>query len=127
MIINIIGLAPAVCGNGEPFEECASGIRLRRWLTQMGDYEYILLNLCKYKLPKNRLPEKEEIELFPEISLAVPTIALGNFTFKELDRQGFKFLHKMPHPSGRNRLLNQPGYEDSQVSIARVWLKQFNG
>jgi hypothetical protein len=49
-------------------------------------------------------------------------VALGNFPSTVLKRAGITH-YKMPHPSPRNRLLNDPTYEAEQLAMCREYLK----
>lgn len=84
-----------------PFLGTSSGERLREWLRFLDYSPVAIVNQAQ--------------EGFDEYIKAQPygtkMVALGNIASKRL--QGLVFMHlKLPHPSGRNRKLNDSAYVD---------------
>lgn len=50
-------------------------------------------------------------------------IALGNNAAAECERQKFKYF-KLPHPSGRNRKLNDKAYEKTILKECYKWIRE---
>lgn len=48
-------------------------------------------------------------------------VALGNEASKRLNKEGIEH-HKLPHPSFRNRQLNDPKFELEQLKKCKEWL-----
>lgn len=51
-------------------------------------------------------------------------IALGNVPSETLTRLGIEHM-KMPHPSPRNRLLNDPEYERRMLDECREYVRSY--
>lgn len=64
--------------------------------------------VCGY-WPRNHYPDEIEI------------VALGNEAAKKLEELGLEYF-KLPHPSGRNRLLNDKKYVEMKLKECKEWL-----
>lgn len=53
----------------------------------------------------------------------IKVIALGGFASQVLHKLGVEHF-KLPHPSGRNRLLNDRNYEAEQLKLCREYLNK---
>lgn len=54
-----------------------------------------------------------------------PVVALGNSVSSVLSRLGVEHF-KMPHPSGRNRLLNDPVFEMMKLCECREYIEAYS-
>jgi hypothetical protein len=77
------------------------------------------VNVVEVKTDKNRPLKTSEIKanlsrLIKDVECADKIIALGKTAAKALSMLGVSF-YEMPHPSGRNRLLNDPKYVEQKV------------
>jgi hypothetical protein len=77
------------------------------------------VNVCTYKTENNRPLKISEIKvalpkLAVEIANADKVVALGKTAAKALTLLGVTF-YEMPHPSPRNRLLNNSKYVEQKV------------
>lgn len=52
----------------------------------------------------------------------VPVVALGNKASDRLTKMGIEHF-KLPHPSGRNRKLNDPKFVDSELEKCKNYLR----
>lgn len=118
----VVGLNPSL-NNVDPtvpFSGTRSGITLKSWMTTLGLPEIRLINVSDridYKDPKSMELIRLELRSIGYNKI----IALGNEVskiLKKLDKKHFK----LPHPSGRNRLLNDPQYIIRQLGKCGRWL-----
>lgn len=100
-----------------PFEGAACQFRLIEWIDFILDYKavhtgYRLINQCDY--PWDNL-------YVAHLSYNTIFIALGNNASKALgDIPHFK----LPHPSGRNRQINDKKFIDERLNACKEWLKE---
>ena len=102
-----------------PFHGSAKSSQiLAQWTKDLvGVITYV--NVLDQKTDSNRPLKTSEIRsslprLLKDISEADKIIALGKTAAKALSMAGIKFC-EMPHPSGRNRLLNDPAYVEQKI------------
>ena len=95
-----------------PFEGAACEFRLKEWISVVrGSNEYTIINSKDWP---NWLLHKNI-----EVNNAI--IALGNNASKALG----KIPHfKLPHPSGRNRQINDKEFIAKKLQECREWLKR---
>src|SRR5580658_146129 len=106
------------------FEGAACEKRLKEWIFYLADYTEEMFNNCKatpwHFTNMNLSPPNALIECF--ISKNWPIIALGNNASKALIKS--KVLHfKLPHPSGRNRQINDKAFIEQKLKECKEWLK----
>jgi hypothetical protein len=83
-------------------------------------------NISHIKTPKNRPLNQQEIrngmsDLLPKLSRFTHVVALGKTASSALTKYGVRHL-EMPHPSGCNRLLNDPAYVEVHVKkLKEYW------
>ncbi len=94
-----------------PFKGARCEPKLLSWIKQ--------LSIDKYRII-NRVDPDFEIVIFVQMVNERPIIALGNNASKALKH--YKHF-KLPHPSGRNRKLNDKEYEISILKQCKEWLE----
>jgi hypothetical protein len=97
-------------GTTVPFDQAGSRGKLERWLKLMGIEHYTLTNQSDSGFETKALSHRG------------PIIALGEKASKRLTRLG-RPHYRMPHPSGRNRLLNDTEYEAFMIADCAKWLR----
>jgi uracil-DNA glycosylase len=117
-LILFVGDAPSskMKPGAAPFEGAACEARLKEWITELvGHFEFFLA----YHIV-NRIDEDfaSSVELAKERNF--PIIALGNNASKALGKTPH---FKLPHPSGRNRQINDTLFIKMKLSEAKDWLK----
>lgn len=106
-----------------PFEGTKSYEKLKEWIKFLGVKNYKLLNVSE-RVTNGVLPKiaEGEIErLNEELRGATIIVALGNVASDalfRLERQHFK----LPHPSGKNRKLNDKQYVLKVLNECRLWI-----
>ena len=96
-------------GTDKPFDLAGSKGKLERWLNELGVTEYVLTN--------------QVYEDFEKVAKAHrgPILALGEKASKKLKK--IQPMHyRLPHPSGRNRLLNDKENEKFVIQDCKRWL-----
>jgi len=128
--ILFIGSNPAMASaSNKAFEsDTASGRLLKTW-TEGINGTFYYENIVSEKTENNRPLKKSEMAnamtpLRQRINRINPDriVALGRDAALVLSNLELKFLD-MPHPSGRNRKLNDKAYAESKVAELRVWCR----
>ena len=95
--------------------------KLEEWMNKCGVHYFSFCNTfdtpCEAKYDK--VDKWRLIELSTHCD---KVIALGGFVSTTLNKLGIDHF-KMPHPSPRNRLLNDKDYEKSMIKQCRKYLK----
>lgn len=98
---------------------------LHKWIEGL-DIEAIYANISDEKSRGNRPISHTAIsETFDEIiekQKPDRIVGLGKTASKALSAKGIKFL-EMPHPSGRNRLLNDPNFVEQKKKALAEYVK----
>ncbi len=111
-----------------------SGKRLQEWIEQADISEAVSLNVCWEKTSNNRaltIEEQEDLAYNLEnrirnhMEAGSKVIALGKTAARTLSSTGLEFL-EMPHPSRRNRKLNNPVYTNEQIKKLKKYIKNEN-
>jgi hypothetical protein len=105
-------LDPAVAFVGTP-----SFINLQKWIAKMQLSNFIVIN-------SHTEENMATISGYWNAGHQA-IVALGNDAAKRLERAGLPYF-KLPHPSPRNRLLNDPKYIDSQISKCYDYIQGIN-
>jgi uracil-DNA glycosylase len=119
--ILFVGTNPS---NASPYESVAfhwytkSSQRLSKWMEGIDGCK-MYINVLNKKTEGNRPPKKSEIDLGQlkeqlNIAGADRVVALGHIASKSLRAIGVAHL-QMPHPSGKNRLLNSRTFEAQKI------------
>jgi len=100
--------------NKKAFVDAGCVEKLQRWAAQVGALEVRMTNQVLKRMPREVLKlMKQEYKI----------VALGKAAEKALTK--LKVPHyPMPHPSGRNRLLNDVEYEAFVVDDCKRWLRE---
>lgn len=117
----VVGLAPSRKG-----KESMTLRRLREWLDIVGLQEYDFHNVIQSVLPYETSPKYEHVSvetLRYKANQRRKIVALGNFVSDVLERNGIPH-HKIEHPSGLNRKLNDPVYVDAMLQNLRFYLEE---
>jgi hypothetical protein len=106
----IVGDQPRVDkGTTIPFDKAVSKARLESWLRELGIEEYVICNRVDADIEERARTHEG------------PIIALGEKASSRLKKIRPKH-YRLPHPSGRNRLLNDPLFELFVLEDCRKWL-----
>lgn len=104
MLIAIVASNPSHLGPDSPAKKV-----LKKWLSDMGiTGNYVFHNVSNAVTPNNRPLKRSEYELERlkwDLHQASKFVALGNTASDALSRLG-KLHFKLPHPSPKNRKLN---------------------
>lgn len=113
VIVYIVGDKPSdrMRAGAKPFEGALCEPRLKAWIERLGITEYFLLNRVDWPFG---FPDRQTQGVF---------IALGAEASKMLARCKYEHF-RLPHPSGRNRQLNDNDFVDKKLTECRDWLNQ---
>lgn len=98
--------------DAKPFEGAACEYRFKVWRRY--------LNVHKQYNIVNRVEKHFSIWVIWSIDDGDPIIALGNAASKAL---GSTPHFKLPHPSGRNRQINDKNFIKSRLDACKAWLR----
>jgi len=113
-MILIVGDTPAPkAKTSVPFKDAKCESRLNEWLGKLG----LKRENCKIV---NRTSDFFELAATLASKFGIPIIALGNNASRAL---GEKSHFKLPHPSGKNRQINNKSYISRQLAQCRLWLR----
>lgn len=86
---------------------------LQSWIQKINPKQAYLMNSHKPLLI---------VQIEVSYNLGDAVVALGNVASKRLEKAGIPHF-KLPHPSPRNRKLNDPKYIDSELKKCKNYLK----
>lgn len=110
--------SPKMKPGAKAFEGAACEKRLIEWISCLG--------VSRYEIVNSHKPTVEEWAAYTLAGIYKrPMITLGNEAHKRMKRLGYDSF-KLPHPSGRNRQLNDKSYIETKLKECRVWLKSFH-
>jgi uracil-DNA glycosylase len=113
MRVVIVGHSPGKVSESKSITR----IKVKRWL---GETQYDWYNLVDYHTASLKM---KEITLKAEQLIGYDkVIALGNQPSDWLIRNGVNHL-KVPHPSGLNRVWNDPGAEPQTINLIKSYLE----
>lgn len=118
----IVGIRPSYKNykSTVPFEGTSSSKRLALWFRDM-KVKCVYLNLND--VPGNSLPSKPQLNLkmlkfyMDEFSFN-KVFALGDFVSKTFKQINIDHI-KLPHPSGRNRMFNDPQQDSKIINVIK--------
>lgn len=96
-----------------------------KWVGALGADIYTFHNVSNRVTPGNRPLKRSEYELDRlrnELGNATKIVALGNTASDALNKLGVKHF-KLPHPSPRNRLLNDAQLIDDLLILCKKYLE----
>lgn len=113
-----------------PFWGTKSYETLKKWMETLGVNRHGLINVSN-EVTEGEIPEITSYDLFrlkTKLAGESRVIALGNTASMALSKVGISHF-KMPHPSGRNRKLNNPKFVAEKLEECRKFLnmEQFEG
>lgn len=129
MRLLVLGQNPSK-SNTDPnvaFKGSKSESKLNQWLNAVVpvDYECMIMNCSNsvdFKLTEDNLDIMiQRIDFVIKKENIDKIIALGNIPSKILKAAGIPHF-KLPHPSGRNRLLNNKSWVAEQLQLAKEFL-----
>jgi uracil-DNA glycosylase len=113
MRVVIVGHSPGKVSESKSITR----IKVKRWL---GETQYDWYNLVDYHTASLKM---KDVELDPKLIMTYDKIiALGNQSSEWLTRNGVNHL-KVPHPSGLNRVWNDPDAESQTVNLINDYLE----
>lgn len=124
-----IGSNPSAAsiGLGAFDKSTKSGRTLYEWIDKAGITACLVLNLHNKPTPNNRPLKKSEIraalinlEAVLSMYTGTPIVAVGKAAAEALTLLRRSF-YEMPHPSGMNRLLNDPKYIEEKIKGLVLW------
>lgn len=115
--IIFVGTAP---GNHPP-DKSPTIRRITKWANEAGIVQWTWTNLVEHKAPKLKLKEVDG-EVLMRIN-GYKVIALGNLVSDYFKKNNIKHL-KVPHPSGLNRMWNDPELEPKVIEEIRGFTNQ---
>ena len=113
-----VGSAP---GNHPP-DKSPTIKRITKWSDQAGLEEWTWTNLVDFKSPKLKL---KEVDFDTKRIEGYKVIALGNVVAKYFEIRKIEHL-KVPHPSGLNRMWNDPELEPKVIEEIRGFTNSKN-
>lgn len=108
-----------------PFVGTRSYQILFSWLKYLGINKHGIMNVCN-AVSSTGVPvltPEDYMNLKIKLSDATHVIALGNVAAEALDEVGIEHF-KLPHPSGRNRQLNNKEFVKERLKLCREFLKK---
>jgi len=116
MKVIVIGLNPSAVST---VKKNSTLDRLNKWMDLLHITNYTFVNM----IPEVGNPDKSKIcDNTLQIAQKYDKIlALGNMVSDELTSRGIKHF-KMPHPSPRNRLLNDKSFEINMINRCEEYL-----
>jgi len=121
-IVYFIGLNPSKKNTdlNTPFVGTQSFNRLRQWLDSLKVCRYVLMNVSSRVDFKK--PTQEELDtLKDDLKDVKVVIALGVQVKSILDQLNIECF-ALPHPSGRNRMLNNKGYVRTKLTLCNEYI-----
>jgi uracil-DNA glycosylase len=114
--ILIVGHSPGRVVEGKSI----TSNRVKTWMNSIGIESYEWTNLVHYHTPSLKM---SEVTLKPTLVRQYDhVIALGRDAAKWLRNNGLQHL-EVPHPSGLNRIWNNPGMEREVVCKIKEYLR----
>lgn len=124
MRVLFVGSNPPVGSNGEPFVGTKSHTILKQWLQEMKVEHYVLANVSNLQTNRKlRVSEYEGYRLLSIVDNHGLVVALGNTASDALSRIGIEHF-KLPHPSGKNRKLNDKAFVKNILKECSQWIKE---
>lgn len=102
-----------------PFKGASCEKRLNSWVNQLNDYYG-----CDEHEIINQISSMFVIKAYFYFERGGPIIALGNNASKALDKLDIPHF-KLPHPSGRNRQINDKEFIKVKLEECRQYIKRF--
>jgi uracil-DNA glycosylase len=93
-----------------PFKGASCEKRLHQWIETIGEQPFYIVN---------SVSKEDILQINLWIAIGNPIIALGNNASKRLGKAPH---FKLPHPSGRNRQINNKDLICSKLQECREWL-----
>lgn len=125
-MIYFVGSNPSVHDNGTDFlGGTKTGRILETWIDLLRIKEFRFTNVSWMQTVSNRTLKKSEFELDrleTELKSATKIIALGRTAQKALDCLGYTYF-SLPHPSPRNRILNDIDYVFTRLAKCKEFLR----
>lgn len=103
--------SPKMKPGARPFEGASSEARLKEWISALGVSDFTIVNQSDTVIAASAVKTARV--------LGYPIIAIGNNASKAL---GNIPHFKVPHPSGRNRQLNNPKFVQKVLQDCKQWL-----
>lgn len=119
----VVGMNPARLQPVTGAPRNSSKYRTHKWMDFLGIRYYSFVNTFDY--PKDN-PKFEDVNFYALIRATDgydKVIALGKFASEALSKIRVPHFY-LPHPSFRNRLLNDPVYEQKILSSCKEWLNE---
>lgn len=102
--------SPRMKPGAEPFEGAACEPRLKEWISYLSINNESVAIINKY-----------DVGAYAELFEYARYVALGNEAAKELKDFGLQHF-KLPHPSGRNRQINDKKFIEQKLKECKEWI-----
>jgi uracil-DNA glycosylase len=112
-------------------DDTGSGKTLKEWIRQAEISEAVSINVSDEKTLNNRALKKSEIEALAydlenkirhHMTNNTKVVALGKTAAFALKYTGLEYL-ELPHPSGCNRVLNNPDFVEQEIQRLKDYVK----
>ena len=113
-----VGINPS---NQKAGPRCTTTRRMTTWSKQLGLEGFTIIN-CIKKRGAYSMSDVDLDALASELREHRTLIALGSFPSKVLNKINREH-HRLPHPSGLNRLLNDKVFEDRTIADCKKFLE----
>lgn len=122
MKIIVIGMNPSATPPSSKIRKNSTFDKLNRWMDEAGVKHYSFMNTFD---EVSNEPRKSKVDFarFECIHSDYKVVALGSFVSETLNRRGIGHF-KLPHPSPRNHLLNDMGYEKTVVQLLKEFVNE---
>lgn len=120
----VVGMNPSNTPESKKVRKNSTFDRLNKWMDRWQISNYSFINTTEKRFDTISWADVDPIRLREAAMQYDKVIALGGFASDSLEKAQIKHF-KMPHPSPRNRLLNDSNYEWEQIYNCGKYLGVF--
>lgn len=120
----VVGMNPSNTPESKKVRKNSTFDRLNKWMDRWQISNYSFINTTEKRFDTISWADVDPIRLREAALCYDKVIALGGFASDALEKAQIKHF-KMPHPSPRNRLLNDSNYEWEQIYNCGKYLGVF--
>ena len=118
----IVGMNPSNTRENVKVRKNSTVDRLNRWMSVIDVHHYSFVNAVEHRGEVTH-KDVDQILLRNAAKDYKYVVALGGFASKALDKIRVNHF-KLPHPSPRNRQLNDPTYAEYRLNELKQYLKE---